>query len=51
MAIDSIFQEYPVLSVFQNYPYLAENIGEYREPMVFTIEMRYGNAVARFHID
>ena len=26
-AINSIIQEYPVLSVFQNYPYLAGNIG------------------------
>ena len=26
-AINSIVQEYPVLDVFQNYPYLAGNIG------------------------
>ena len=26
-AINSIVQEYPVLNVFQNYPYLAGNIG------------------------
>ena len=31
-AINSIVQEYPVLTVFQNYPYLAGNIGEAYKP-------------------